>query len=386
MKVVQVVSGIATESSGPSYSVPGLCRGLHACGVAVELHTKNPRPERSFDFPLITYPWCSRFFKSVGWAPRLYAGLLSAVNSTDIIHSNGLWMFPNVYPAWVAEKIGCKLVVSPRGSLAEWSLKKGRFKKEIFGRLFQNRTLSRVDIWHATSVKEYEEIRAAGYKQPVAIVPIGMEMPNQGLGKRELESGREENRLRQVAFFGRLHKVKAVDRLVRAWELLNQTILNWELVIAGPDCGSRGELEQYIAAHKIPRVRFVGELNGQAKYDFLSAADLYVLPSFTENFGITVAEALACGTPVIVSKGTPWQGVVENRCGWWVENDPVVLAETLRTAMSLSDDKRHIMGENGREWIKRDFSWEGIGAKMKMAYEWLLNPVVVACPDVVRVD
>lgn len=382
MKVVQIVPHVGEESSGPSYSVPMLCHGLAECGVKTQLCFLGRMLERlkHENYTAISYPQRDKF--NLGWSPEMLKGLREACQTADIIHNNSLWMMPNVYSAWAVKGTRCKLVVAPRGTLAAWSLKKGWLKKKIFGWLLQNQVLRRADMFHATSEKEYEEIRAAGYKQPVAIVPIGMEVPEgtKGLGIRDWGLEGVGSRLRRVAFFGRLHKVKAVDRLVRAWELLNRTIeqsnnrtiLNWELVIAGPDCGARGELEQYISARKIPRVRFVGEINGSDKYEFLSSAALYVLPSFTENFGVTVAEALACGTPAIASTGTPWQGVQDNQCGWWVENTPEVLEETLREAMSLSDDERAAMGESGKEWIRRDFSWEGVGAKMKAAYEWLL--------------
>lgn len=534
MKVLQIVPHVGVESSGPSYSVPRLCRGLVENGVETQLSFLREAPQwiKGEVFKVVNYPQHDKF--NLGWSPEMLKGLREVCRTADIIHSNSLWMMPNVYPAWAVKGTKCKLVVAPRGTLAAWSLKKGWLKKKIFGWLLQNRVLRQADMFHATSEKEYEEIRAAGYKQPVAIVPIGMEIPK----FESLKVSRfEGQRLRRVVFFGRLHKVKAVDRLLQAWGLLNQsnsrTIEQWELVIAGPDNGIRGELEKYIAEHKIPRVRFVGEINGPAKYEFLSAADLYVLPSHTENFGVTVAEALACGTPVIVSKGTPWQGVegekevvvesgsgtVEERegrgrdtrstvedgsqtiscaarvneievvpgtlggkialttnptgttsiyegerpevhlaakprhfkttrlqeesvayhvgdvnsggsdrvaeilsdgatgpspladaehstrgpvsgtignveasccrsrsaCGWWVSNDPESLAKTLREAMALSDDERRRMGEVGRDWIRRDFSWEGIGAKMKAAYEWLLDPGRVEKPGFVKI-
>ena len=386
MKVVQVVPHIGAESSGPSYSVPMLCHGLVENGVKTQLCFLREIPQwlKGEKFKIANYPQRDNF--NLGWSPEMARGLREACQTADVIHGNSLWMMPNVYPFWAVKGTKCKLVVAPRGTLAAWSLKKGWLKKKIFGWLLQNQVLSRADMFHATSEKEYEEIRAAGYKQPVAIVPIGMEVPETRLrSKVEVVGG--EGRLHRVAFFGRLHKVKAVDRLVQAWEIITKesnhncqpqpaistSFHDWELVVAGPDNGIRDELEQYIAEHKVPRVRFVGEINGVAKYDFLSASDIYVLPSFTENFGITVAEALACGTPAIVSRGTPWHGVGNNRCGWWVENTPGVLAETMRQAMSISDEERSAMGKNGKEWIRRDFSWEGIGAKMKAAYEWLLN-------------
>lgn len=393
MKVIQIVPHVGAESSGPSYSVPMLCHGLVENGVETQLSFLRVVPQwlKGEKFKIVNYPQRDKI--NLGWSPEMARGLREACQTADIIHSNSLWMMPNVYPAWAVKGTKCKLVVAPRGTLAAWSLKKGWLKKKIFRWLLQNQVLRRADMFHATSEKEYEEIRAAGYKQPVAIVPIGMEVPEIRL-RSKVDGG--EGRLHRVAFFGRLHKVKAVDRLVQAWEIitkepdhhcqhqLSTSFHDWELVIAGPDCGARGELEQYIADHKIPQVRFVGEINGAAKYDFLSAADLYVLPSFTENFGITVAEALACCTPAIVSKGTPWHGVEDNHCGWWVENTPEVLAETLRKAMLLSGEDRSVMGESGKEWIRRDFSWGGIGAKMKAAYEWLLNDG--ERPEYVKID
>ena len=227
-------------------------------------------------------------------------------------------------------------------------------------------------MFHATSEKEYEEIRALGYRQPVAIVPVGMDIPEVDVFNAEAQRSREaEVKRKRIVFFGRLHKVKGVDRLVRAWEQVMRD--GWELVIAGPDCGMLEELKGIVAERRLPRVSFVGEINGHAKYEFLANADIYVLPSDTENFGVTVAEALASGTPVIASQGTPWQGLEREKCGRWVPIGVEPLAMALKELMAMSDEERAVMGNRGREWMRRDFSWRGIGLKMKTAYEWLLG-------------
>ena len=133
------------------------------------------------------------------------------------------------------------------------------------------------------------------------------------------------------------------------------------------------ELKEIVAERKLPRVSFVGVINGHAKYEFLADADIYVLPSDTENFGVTAAEALASGTPVIASQGTPWQGIEREKCGRWVPIGVEPLVMALDELMSTSDEERVAMGARGREWMGRDFSWKGIGAKMKATYEWLLG-------------
>ncbi len=377
MIVVVSTVDIGLEASGPSYSVPGLCRGLHEAGVEVALHTLKPPPNTKFHFPfpLVTYHGKpSRFLP--GNAPEMEHGLELACVEADVLHTNGLWMMPMVYPGRVIKRLrrnghSPKLVVAPRGCLAPWALKRGWMKKKVFGWLLQNQVLSQADMFHATSEKEYEEIRARGYRQPVAIVPIGMDLPKLENFNAEKQRGGEAERTRKVVFFGRLHKVKGVDRLVRAWGEVARG--GWELVIAGPDCGMLEELKGIVAERKLPRVSFVGEINGHAKYEFLAGADIYVLPSDTENFGITVAEALASGTPVIASQGTPWQGLERERCGCWVPIGVEPLATALKELMALDDAERAAMGERGKEWIQRDFTWKGIGEKMKAAYTWLLD-------------
>ena len=381
MKVIQIVPSVAAESSGPSYSVPALCQGLTSAGCEVSLHFLDDVPSQLVQVPyqVTSYPRRELGLKNLGRSPAMLADLMEVARTADIIHNNSLWMMPNVYPSWVVRRLrrknlnpSLKLVTAPRGTLASWSLAKGKWKKRIFGALFQYPALRLTDMFHATSEKEYEEIRALGYRQPVAIVPIGMDIPEADVFNAEAQRSREaEVNRKRVVFFGRLHKVKGVDRLVRAWERVARD--GWELVIAGPDCGMLEELKGLVAERRLPRVSFVGEINGHAKYEFLANADIYVLPSDTENFGVTVAEALASGTPVIASHGTPWQGLERERCGRWVPVGVEPLAAALKELMAISDEERIAMGARGREWIRRDFSWEGIGAQMKAAYEWLLG-------------
>ena len=387
MNVIHIVPTVSNESSGPSYSVPGLCNGLTMAGCEVSLHILGDIPSqlRQASYKVYNYSRREIGIRNLGRSPEMFDGLIDFARTADIIHNNSLWMMPNVYPAWVVKRLRrrdlnprLKLVMAPRGTLAAWSLEKGKWKKKVFGALLQYPALRMTDMFHATSEKECEEIRALGYRQPVAIVPIGMDVPE--IEPRNTLNTRNEGR--RVVFFGRLHKVKGVDRLLRAWEKVAKD--GWELVIAGPDNGMLEELKGIVAERRLPRVSFVGEINGSAKYEFLANADIYVLPSDTENFGVTVAEALVSGTPVIASQGTPWQGLEREKCGRWVPIGMEPLAAALKELMSMSDEERATMGARGREWIRRDFSWKGIGAKMKAAYEWLLG--IGTKPDHVRVN
>jgi glycosyltransferase involved in cell wall biosynthesis len=117
--------------------------------------------------------------------------------------------------------------------------------------------------------------------------------------------------------------------------------------------------------------KFVGMVEGEAKERLYRDADLFILPSLSENFGLVVAEALSYGVPVITTRGTPWEGLVKNRCGWWVEIGIPPLAEAIQTAISLSDDARHEMGQRGRTFAAEAFSYKKIAMDMLAAYDWI---------------
>ena len=374
MRILQIVPSIAKEAAGPSYSVVRMTRALQEIGAYVELHFLAPVPVTTLGLDVHAYPVKHFPISALGRSPEMLKNLCLACQEADICHDNSLWMLPNIYPGKAVKRTRCKLVISPRGALATWALRRNRWKKWLAGTfLGQYATLRKADMFHATSLKEYEEIREAGYHQPVAIVPIGIDI-------QEISKIRPQRR--KLLFLGRLHLVKAVDRLLNAWAQVADEFSDWDFQIVGPDCGLGNALHTMTMKKNIPRVEFLKEQNGKAKFQFYAAADLYVLPSFTENFGITVAEALSCGTPVVVSRTIPWNGVLAHKCGWVTDNTTDALADTLRIAMARSREDLEILGANGKEWMRKDFSWEEIAHKMMKTYEWLINGGI--CPDWVK--
>lgn len=356
MRIAQVIPHICNEASGPTHYMLNLEKHLTALDCHVDV------------FSLDSYRYLR--FMNLGISIGLFNDLKKAANHVDILHNNSLWMMPNLYAYWAANKATCKVVTSPHGTLSKWALAHGKLKKAIWGTLLQYPALKRTDMFHATCEKEYNEIRDAGFRQPVAIIPIGIDIPElKGcvLKNPEPISGR----LKKVVFLGRLHKVKAVDNLIKAWEAVVDKFLDWELVIAGPDGGAQRQLEALVAQNGIPRVKFVGEINGISKYLFLAESDLYVLPSHTENFAVTVAEALACGTPVIASYGSPWRELKSRNAGWWIPIGVAPLVEQLMTSLALPREVLLAMGMNGCKWMREEFDWNTIAQKMKNSYEWL---------------
>lgn len=370
MKVVYTVDDCYNESAGPSYSVPGMCHALKLNGADVHLHTSGDLPPtRTFEFPAFGHkrdflPWPNMFPSK-----EMRDALRADCTDAQIVHINTVWRFPSIYGFRAAKASGAKVVIAPRGALSATARKRSSWKKWLARRVGGEEMLRKCDMFHVTSPKERDEVRELGLTQPIMFVPIGIDVPAvDGIAKGG------ENGRKIIAFFGRVHVTKAVDHLVQAWGEVAARFPDWEVQIAGPDCGAVPGLKKLIAERKIPRVTFVGELHGQAKYAFLAKADLYCLPSLTENFGITIAEALVCGTPAIASYGSPWPGLETHGCGWWLPIGPDPLAEQLYETLAMPVSDLRAMGARGKEWMARDYTWKGVGRQLLEGYQWIIDP------------
>ena len=373
MKLLHVVPHISAEASGPSYSVPRLCQSLAEEGHEVRLSclgAAGPVPGVQVEVHP-QWPVARRFAIS----PAHARALARAADEVDIVHNHSLWSMVNVAAGWVVPGKRAKLVVSPRGTLSSWALGHSRWRKRLLWPL-QRRVLARADLLHATSEAEYHDIRARGFRAPVAVIPNGIDVPP--LPPRSPQDGP-----RTLLFLGRLHPVKGIDRLLDAWAALEAMFPEWQLVIAGKgEPAHEAAIRAQAARLGLQRVRFPGALYGEDKAVAYRAADLFVLPTHSENFGMVVAEALAYGCPAIVSKGAPWSGLEREGCGWWIDHDVPTLQATLSHAMRLPESERRAMGVQGHAWMERDFGWASIAARMSAGYRWIKQGG--ECPDWVK--
>lgn len=364
MKLVHVVPRFDSEASGLSHSVPQLCKALAESGHCVELFcVAAGRP-----IPGVTVNVYRHWFGSarLGISPSLAWSLRSHAKGVDIVHNHSLWAFVNVASGWAVANKGAKLVTSPRGTLSAWALSRRRWVKKLLWPL-QKQALSQADLLHATSENEYLDIRKAGFRAPVVIAPNGVEIP------QEKPAEAHKCNTRTLLFLGRLHPTKCIDKLIQAWHKVENSFPSWQLVIAG--VGSpwyESHLKSLVSSLGLLRVNFIGPVYGEEKSRTYWNADLFILPSHSENFGLVVAEALAHGCPTIVSTGAPWAALVDRDCGWWVDNDIETLSTTMRTAMSRPREQLEKMGSNGRRWVTFAFSWENIAREMEAAYRWTM--------------
>lgn len=321
------------------------------------------------------WPVLSRFAISTS----LVRHLRRKAAEVDVVHNHSLWSMVNVAAGWIVPGRRAKLVTSPRGTLSTWALSRNPQAKRLLWPL-QRRALVQADLLHATSEVEYQEIRAHGFTAPVAVIPNGIDLP-----PLPTTATRGSGSQRTLLFLSRIHPTKGLDRLLHAWMQLQDNHPDWRLVIAGQgEVAHVQEVEALANRLGLVGVEFPGPLFGDAKSSAYWGADLFVLPTHSENFGMVVAEALAHSCPAIVSQGAPWAGLHAEGCGWWVGNDVQTLAATLETAMKLPFAERAAMGLRGRAWMERDYAWAAIGQRMDAAYRWLVSGQ--ECPVWVKFD
>lgn len=378
MRILHVVASIQAASGGPAVSVTRLASEQAKLGHEVVLANLN-EPHLG---PLVPAPGVrllsqpAGFFatRGRGWSPKFRLAIAQEARSADLVHNHGLWMWPNAYARQAAHSAGIPLVVSPRGMLDTWSLQRSRRKKAVAWWLFEAKNLRSAGLFHATSAREIENIRACGLNQPAVMAPNGADLPalwpqpDRGSLERRFPilKGR-----RWFVFLSRLHPKKGLDILLGAWKRCAPDAM---LVVAGPDLiGYRPAVERMICEFGLESsVLLTGELRGEEKDAALANAEVFVLPSYSENFGLVVAEAMAWARPVITTRATPWAEVETCGAGWWVAPTEAGIASALSEAWRTSADQLDAMGRAGRCLVESSYSWRSVAATITSAEERLL--------------
>jgi glycosyltransferase involved in cell wall biosynthesis len=297
------------------------------------------------------------------------------VAAFDLVHLHSVFLWPTAAAARAAERAGVPYLVAPRGMLVGDLLRRrGRLRKRLWIRLVERRTLARAAGLHATSELEAVELARLGLPLPPVYVVAN------GVGAEPWEPARESElspavraalaRRPLLLFLGRVSWKKGLDRLVAALA----DVPGATLAIAGNDEeGYRARLDALAAQSGVAdRVVHLGPVHGAGKAALLAGADALVLPSYSENFGNVVLEAMAAGLPVVVTPEVGLAAVVrEHGAGVVTAGDPPHLAAALRELLA-APEARAAMGRRGAAAADRDFSWTSVAARMEEVYEHVL--------------
>jgi glycosyltransferase involved in cell wall biosynthesis len=367
MTLCHVVSHIDEEASGPSYSVPRLAQAVAAAQEQEVVVATLDRGAGKRDLGIVKHRVFlqSRFPRKLGVSGPMRSWLGRArEHRISLIHSHGLWMMPNIYPAYAAARAGVPHVIAPRGALDPAALVYSPLVKQAVRLLGQNGALKGATAFHATSEVEAGHIRAQGLRQPIILSPNGIDIPDTPRPPRGPR--------RTLLYLGRLHEKKGLDMLLQAWTALEPAHPDWDLRIVGKGSeGFEARLAQNVAARGLTRVALDGPVYAADKLAAYQQADLLVLPTRGENFGMVVAEALAAGTPVVTTTGAPWAGLKEQRAGWWCAAEAPAIQATLTRALAADAATLTEMGARGRAWMIAAYGWDEIGVRLVRAYSWL---------------
>jgi glycosyltransferase involved in cell wall biosynthesis len=364
--VLHAVASFTERDGGPARYISELCGELAARGRPVTILTVRPPGIDLMPVPegvsVVALP------AGAGRTVSAAAGLWLQANPRGLVHLHGLWRAVVHHAAAAARHAARPVVWAPMGMLEPWALRHRGWKKRLAWSLYQRRDLAAAAAVHATSRLEADGIRGAGVRTPIAVIPLGVAAP-EPRPDRLVPAG-----VRTALFLSRIHPKKGLLILLEAWARLRPP--GWRLVIAGNDEGGHtAEVTAAIALHGLADVvHLSGPTFGAAKEKAFAEADLFVLPSLSENFGVVVAEALVRGLPVLTTTGTPWSDVVTARAGWWVDPTPEAVGVALADATNRSETELRAMGRAGMSWATREFSWPEITNRIEAVYRWIARP------------
>jgi len=390
MRVLHVISTLSPASGGPTQVMAALTAAQVAQGCEVTICTTDrDNPTRDKLAPESLRKLISSHVELVVFGCQMHGLLLSLAMSAwlrrrirtfDMVHVHGLYRFPPTYAAYLARRQGVPYIIRPHGNLDPFLYKQSSrniMLKRLYESWFDFPNLHGAGAIHYTA--EEERARAAFLKlrAPSFVVPNGVDwdrfksLPGRGAFRATHRLGDAP----LVLFLGRLHFKKGFDLLIPAFDAVRRDIPDAQLVIVGPENDDFGQkVRGWVEGRGLTKVvHFVGHLDGSDVIQAYVDADVFVLPSYTENFGMTVVEAMACGLPVVISDQVNiHQDVAKSGGGVVTRCDVDEIAQAL-TVLLKDKNLRSSMGEKGRQFVQQRYTWSIIVDAMTREYEKVIQ-------------
>lgn len=390
MRVLHVIPSISPCRGGASKAAIDMVAALNAQGVNAEIACTNDHGPEVLDVPLgrlVDYAGVPvRFFarRSSRWDPiqefaysaALRQWLKDNLQSYDVVHVHALFSFASTYTMWLAKKRKIHYVAHPIGSLESWSLQQSALRKKVYLELFEKDNLRQASRVHFTAVSEQNQaLKIVPHIRP-AVIPLGLSLPELPANAAQIlkqKYGLSTNS-KVLLFLGRLHPKKGLEIILESMGKLSNDV---HLLIAGDgDAHYIAKLKAKIQQHSLQdRVTLMGYLDGSEKTLALSGADLFILVSYSENFGVAVLESLAHGTSVLVSEGVALSAqVAEHDLGSVCSMEVDDVATSLQSLLA-NKSQLHALGEQGRAYVARYHDWNTLAMQLIALYKTILKPV-----------
>lgn len=389
MRILQIVPSISLVYGGPSQMVLGLSTALASQGVEVTVLTTDSNGDTGqapLDVPLdkpveqdgyqVRYFHCSPF-RRYKFSLDLLRWLWQNAQEFDLAHIHALFSPVSTAAATVCRQRKLPYILRPLGTLDPADLQKKRRLKQIYATLLERPNLASAAGIHFTSAQEAKISERFGTDAPDLVVPLGVALPAMPpKGRARAKWGIPEDQP-LVLYMSRIDPKKGLDLLIPALERLLAEGVNFHFVLAGAnpqDPDYQNQIQKQVKASPLAsRTTITGFVTGELKAALLQDADLFVLPSYYENFGIAVAEAMAGGTPVVISDQVHiWEEVKEAEAGWVSPCEVNALTERLREALQNSGERQR-RGGNAQTHALEHYSWDAIAQQMIQAYRQILE-------------
>jgi glycosyltransferase involved in cell wall biosynthesis len=307
-----------------------------------------------------------------GVVKDLFRSLPDEINEFDIIHQHGIWKPISLYSKKIRRKLKIKSVIQPHGYLEPFRLNISKYKKRIAYNLFERSNLNDTNALVACAFDEAYKLKKLFPKKDIAVVPNGISL-DFFYADKDMSIEKKKNRM---LFLSQIIPIKGLERLFRViHEIGIKKFIGWEFLIAGyEDKNHTVFLKKLIKELNLSDlITFVGPMLGQKKIRIFDSADLFILPTYNENYGIVVAEALSRGVPVLTTKGTPWEELNSHDCGYWVDNNEEGIKKGLLKILQTSQTDLKAMGSRGKKLIKSKYLWSETSKRTIELYSWILN-------------
>lgn len=383
MRILHVLANISPRYGGPATVCTETCRALARVGEEVTIYTTDKDfPEGRLDVPSntpVTQDEYTTWYFPVQFSPYMVSmdmarALYRHAKEFDLIHIHGLYRFPQAIAAYYARRYKVPYIVSPHGSLDPFLFyrRRHRLTKRVYEYLVELQNLNKAAAIHFTNEEEMILTQPLGLTPPAIVVPIGLELAEyRNLPKGGSFTDRYDLVGKKIILhLGRINFKKGLDILVRAFARVASTREDVCLVLAGPDNEGYGkQVNKWLVQEGVEdKVLFTGMLQGVDKLAVFKDADIFALPSYSENFGIAAVEAMACGLPVIISdKVNIWREVQGAEAGLVTHCDVDEVAEAILLLLDNEDLRRNI-GEAGKALVSKRYSWDSVVHALLEAY------------------
>jgi glycosyltransferase involved in cell wall biosynthesis len=382
MKILHITTDLSPVFGGHSRACAELCESLAAAGLDVTLlHLTSPEHEdfQPAGVTLRKFPRPNSWLGRVsGYSSPVVHELKRLIPQMDLLHLHGAWRYQNWAATRIARRAGVPYIVQPHGSMERWRIRRKPGLKPAFATFFEKMILKHARAVQAESELDRREILHYLPDKDVFVVPCGAfpDRLNAGTRYRTLAERWPALAGHRVALFlSRVDVNKGLDLLIKAFQRVKAGDRGWRLLIVGPDySGTRARMESLAARVGLAEyLVWAGTATEEERRLALQKCDFYVLPSLSENFGISVLEALFCARPVITTTRTPWERLQQIGAGLIVQPNVRDLAEALERFLPLSPSELDDIGRRGYELARSEFDWHTVAERQREAYQRILN-------------